>query len=345
MDDPGALDAIGRQIGPVAAFVEDTARRIALASARLGERVALDASVLDRGDSVSLATPGQWSANRSCRMITARDGWIAANLPRPEDLHSIPALLGTAPDGEPWEMLIGGARTLPCTELTSRAEILGLAIASVGETPAHSAPCGIERLGERKRGGKRLCVIDFSSLWAGPLCGSVFAAMGAEVVKIESRERPDTTAQAAPLLDHRLNGAKRKKSLAIRTQAGLAELCDEIAACDVLITSARARALAALGLTREALFAANPGLIWIAITGHGWRSGRVAFGDDAAAAGNLVAWRDGEPIFVGDALADPLTGLAATACALEALAQGSCACVDAALAQTAAYVASGVRPL
>ena len=43
-----------------------------------GERVVLDASVLDRGDSVPLASPGQWSANRTCRMIEARDGWIAA---------------------------------------------------------------------------------------------------------------------------------------------------------------------------------------------------------------------------------------------------------------------------
>jgi hypothetical protein len=137
MDDSGTLDAIGREISPtadhpdswaqfhpsllkdvainwVAAFVEETGRRIAQTSARLGERVTLDASVLDRGDSVSLAAPGQWSANRSCRMIKARDGWIAANLPREEDLLSIPALLAAMPVGDPWEMLIDSSRAPNC---------------------------------------------------------------------------------------------------------------------------------------------------------------------------------------------------------------------------------------
>jgi crotonobetainyl-CoA:carnitine CoA-transferase CaiB-like acyl-CoA transferase len=223
--------------------------------------------------------------------------------------------------------------------------LLGLAIAIVGETPAAARPCAVERYGEQHRTHKRLRVVDFSSLWAGPLCGSVFAAMGAGVVKIESLERPDTTARAAPLLHQRLNGAKHMKQLSLRSAEGLAQLSHEVASCDVLITSARARALTALGFTREALFAANPALIWIAITGHGWTSNRIAFGDDAAVAGGLVAWNGDEPRFIGDAVADPLTGLAAAACALEALANGGGAFIDAALAQTAATVAAaGMGP-
>jgi hypothetical protein len=62
-----------------------------------------------------------------------------------------------------------------------------------------------------------------------------------------------------------------------------------------------------------------------AITGHG-RSGeaanRVAFGDDAAAAGGLVVWSDGLPLFCADAIADPLTGLTAADACLRALAEG-----------------------
>jgi crotonobetainyl-CoA:carnitine CoA-transferase CaiB-like acyl-CoA transferase len=67
----------------------------------------------------------------------------------------------------------------------------------------------------------------------------------------------------------------------------------------------------------------------------------VAFGDDAAAAGGLVRWTAaGEPEFLGDALADPLTGLAAAAGALQALAEGGGVIVDAALARTAAGAAA-----
>jgi len=110
-----------------------------------------------------------------------------------------------------------------------------------------------------------------------------------------------------------------------------------IAEADILVTSARARAFPALGLSADALFARNPGLVWVAITGHGWASDRVGFGDDTAAAGGLVRWTaEGAPRFVGDAVADPLTGMAAAAVAMAALAGGGGVLVDAALSRVAA---------
>lgn len=67
----------------------------------------------------------------------------------------------------------------------------------------------------------------------------------------------------------------------------------------------------------EAL-AVQSGLVWAAITAHGWAEDRVGFGDDCAAAGGLASWVDGEQRLVGDALADPLTGLeGALACRAE----------------------------
>jgi hypothetical protein len=320
------------------AFVEAAAREIEARTARLGEPVRLDASVLDRSDSVVLQTPGLWSANKSCRLIQAKDGWIAANLPREDDLQSVPALLEREINGSPWETLIEAARNIPCGTLVSRADTLGIALSAVGETAAPVTPYLIDAR-ENARRTRRLRVVDFSSLWAGPLCGSVFAAMGAQVVKIESRERPDSTATSAPLLDQRLNGGKRRRSISLTTHEARAELLGDIARADVLITSARARALEELGLTRDFL-ARVPGLVWIAITGHGFESTRIAFGDDAAASGGLVQWESGEPRFVGDALADPLTGLVAASAALDLVEQGRSGFVDAALARTAAYVAA-----
>ncbi|MDX2273995.1 MAG: CoA transferase [Hyphomonadaceae bacterium] len=318
------------------AFVDMMAREIAARTARLGKRVTLDAGVLDRSDSIALESPGEWSPNRSCRMIEARDGWIAANLPREDDLQSVPALLEREIAGDAWEALIEGACELTCAELVARAQVLSLAIAQVGETPAPTAPCVVD-IADGAALRERLRVVDFSSLWAGPLCGAVFAAMGADVVKLDSAERLDPTPVTTPTLDRRLNGLKRKVTLPLAMREGRTKLLEEIARADVLITSARARALEGLGITRALL---REGVIWIAVTGHGFASARVAFGDDAAASGGLVAWNDDAPRFIGDALADPLTGLAAANVALTLLEQGRGGFVDAALARSAAYVAA-----
>lgn len=319
------------------AFVETVSAQVAAHTAQLGARVSLDASILDRGDGIALHPPGAQSANRSCRLIATRDGWAAVNLPRADDVALIPALIQRELRGDVWASLQDGARLMTCAELVARGAMLGLAVAAVGETAA-SEPCRVDALSGPHRRTK-LRVVDFSSLWAGPLCGSVFAAMGAGVVKLESVERPDTTPHALPLLDRQLNGAKTRRMVALHTREGRAALLDEIANADVLITSARARALTELGVTHE-FCASRPGLIWIAITGHGFDNERVAFGDDAAASGGLVRWRDGEPLFIGDAVADPLTGLAAARAGLDLIARGEGGFVDAAMARTAAYVAA-----
>ena len=82
--------------------------------------------------------------------------------------------------------------------------------------------------------------------------------------------------------------------------------------------------------------------LWLSITAYG-RQGvsgnRVGFGDDAAAAGGLVAWSDEEPVFCGDAIADPLTGLTAAARGLQALQDGGRWLLDVAMAGVAASFA------
>jgi crotonobetainyl-CoA:carnitine CoA-transferase CaiB-like acyl-CoA transferase len=327
----------------VHAFVARTAEEIARKTAGFGARVDLDLSILDRSDSIALQQASLRSANGSCELIRAQDCWIAANLPREDDLASVPALIYGNADGDAWAALRAYAETTPCEEIAARAEEIGLAISKLGETETPYQPCAAEHFGARNARRETLRVVDFSSLWAGPLCGSILAAMGADVIKIESTERPDPTAQSAPSLDRRLNGAKQRKQVALSRENGRAVLQDEIARSDILITSARARALDPLGISKERLFAANPALIWIAVTGHGYDSARIAFGDDAAVSGGLVAWEGDEPRFIGDALADPLTGLAAANTALDALKHERGAFIDAALARSAAYVA-GARP-
>jgi crotonobetainyl-CoA:carnitine CoA-transferase CaiB-like acyl-CoA transferase len=303
----------------------------------------------DRRGQLKLHRPGRFSPNRACGLFRAHDGWIAVNLARDEDRELIPAWLGSEPAADPWSALAREARRRPVADLIEGAILLGLPAGRVGEAVvADPAPPAL-RMGEPRRGSRRgqLRVVDLSALWAGPRCGAVLAAMGAAVTKVESIGRPDPTRVTMPDFFRRLNGAKAELRLDFARPDDRARLCDEAAAADVLITSARPRAFAGLGLEPAAVFAANPSLVWVAITGYGWTGAagmRVGFGDDTAAAGGLVRWTaKGEPRFAGDALSDPVTGLAAALAALQGVAAGGGVLVDAAMARAAAGAAAMAR--
>lgn len=334
-------------MSPIAPVLERLSAEIAALTAALGNRVDVAAlGVTDRAGQIPLRPPGRVSPNGACRLVRAADGWIAVNLAREEDRDLAPAWLRGEIGEEPWGQIERLARRRERSDLIADAVLLGLPAAAVGEVACERAraevrPIGVARARPRARAIK---VVDLSALWAGPLCGAILASMGAAVTNIESVRRPDPTRTATPEFFRRLNGAKSDLSLDLGAPEGLARLWRETASADVLITSARPRGLETLGLTPEALFAVNPGLVWVAVTGYGWRGAagdRVAFGDDAAAAGGLVRWTaDGDPRFLGDALADPVTGLAAAIGALEALATGRGAMVEAALAPCAAGAAA-----
>jgi hypothetical protein len=311
----------------------------------LGRRVTVeDLGVTDRTGHLDLDPPNQrTSCNRACRLLQAADGWIALNLARNEDRELLPAWLETNATGAPWDVAEAQVAGHGRAALVERATLLGLPVAAVGETTGETLEAPRLPFGGRVRADRELRVVDMSALWAGPACGAVLAATGAIVVKIESVSRPDPTRFATPRFARQLNGRKLHMALELETPDGQAKLREMVAGADVLITSGRPRAFAALGLSLDTAFADNPGLVWVAVTGYGWTTSageRVAFGDDAAAAGGLVAWTDGEPRFLGDALADPLTGLIAAVGALKALEAGGGVLVDAALARAAAGAAA-----
>lgn len=316
-------------------------REVARRSAALGRAVKVDERLLDRSDAFPLARPGIWSANRSCRLIRGSDGWMAVNLARGSDRELVPAWTGAESRGDVWKFVARWARKYPVSQTVERAVLLGLPVARVGEVAATGLAAPLYRLGEPGPIGRE--VIDLSGLWAGPLCGALLARAGFAVTKVESKQRPDSTRSSMPEFDRRLNGAK---SLVVSDFSNRAER-DDLRACilnaGVVITSARRRAFEQLGLNPMEMFAERPGLVWIAISGYGWMgegAGRVAFGDDAAAAGGLVrTTASGNPRFLGDAAADPLTGMAAAAAAFGGMAQGGGVLVDAALSAVAAGAA------
>lgn len=334
-------------MSPIQAAIDALCADVADLSADAGRRVDPTAlGVLDRVGHLPLAPPGLASPNGACRLVRAADGWLALNLARDEDRDLVPAWLGCDFGDDPWALVEAHVGDHTRTALIEGAALLGLPVAAVGETTADSPHAPLIRMAAGAAHARPFKVVDLTALWAGPMCGAILAAMGASVTKVESERRPDPTRTSTPAFFERLNGAKFHLTLDLAHPDGQAALRARIAEADVLITSARPRAFASLGLDPTEVFAANPGLVWTAVTGHGWSgegAARVGFGDDTAAAGGLVRWTSGGPRFLGDALADPVTGLAAAAGTLRALKQGGGLLVDVALARSAAGAAALCR--
>lgn len=315
--------------------------RIARLSAQLGSRVEpMTMGVTSREGLLPLDPPSRISCNRACRLVRCADGWIAVNLAREEDRELLPAWLHAEFGESPWDQVERIAPSRTMASLVAEAAMLGLPVGAVGEIAAErpAAATGLLGLARRRAGAPK--VIDLSALWAGPMCGAILAAAGCEVTKVESTARRDPTRTSLPEFHRRLNGAKRELIIDLGEPAGGAELRDAVMAADLVITGARPRAFASLGF--DPFEVTRAGGVWVSITGYGWTQGhRVAFGDDAAAAGGLVGWTDaGEPHFLGDALADPVTGLVAAVGSLEALLSGGAVSVDVGLAPSAAGAAA-----
>jgi hypothetical protein len=333
-------------VSPIGPALERMVAEVARLTAEHGQSVdAASLGVLDRTGQLSLDPPTRISPNRACRLVKAADGWIVLNLAREDDQALVPAWLSCEVEGDPWTATERQAPERLGSDLIADAVLLGLPAGRVGEVVCDTldAPMIAVAPGASRR-RETLRVVDLSALWAGPMCGAILAAMGASVVKIESSRRPDPTRESMPKFFRCLNGLKEHLRVDLAEVDGQAQLREAVLAADVFVTSARPRAFVSLGLSPEAVFAANPGLVWVAITGYGCTgeaAARVAFGDDAAAAGGLVRWLpDGTPNFLGDALADPVTGLAAAIGALRGLAAGGGVMVDVALARSAAGAAA-----
>lgn len=324
---PGAPPLVPPGSGAMAARV--LADRIAVAT---GGRVWLDGArvLAERAAFTGRVRRGRLSVGGACRLLPTADGWAAVSCARPDDPLLLGALVGEELGGDPWPVVGRWVREHPGAELAERAELLGLAAAPVGRRPV---PGPFPVLPVRPVQG--LLVVDFSALWAGPLCAHVLGLAGARVVKVETPSRPDGARRGSPDFYRLLHGGHRSVVLDPEEPAGRRALGALVAAADIVIEASRPRALRGWGL--EAEEAVARGTSWISITAAGRGSDRVGFGDDVAASAGLVAVdEDGGPVFCGDALADPLTGLTAAALALTAPADGSGVLWDIAMSRVVA---------
>jgi hypothetical protein len=315
------------------------ARRVAADIAGLlGVEVDAATMLTGRAAITNLARPGRISAGGATRLIRTVDGWCAVALPRDDDVAALPALMEVgAFTGDPWAVLSRWAATHSTDEVIDRAGLLDIAVAALGEAAAEPPTvrrCGTST-GPRRPDG--LLVADLSSLWAGPLCGQLLARAGAVVIKVESPSRPDGTRRGEPAFFDWMNAGKLSYCLDFDSESdALHRLLD---AADIVIEGSRPAALRRRGLTAEDL-AGRAGRIWLRISGYRDQPDRPAFGDDAAVAGGLVGVGADGPVFCGDAIADPLTGLEAARAVGESLRRGGGEVVEVSMAQVAARYAA-----
>lgn len=152
-----------------------------------------------------------------------------------------------------------------------------------------------------------LRVLDLTAFWAGPFMTSHLALLGADVIKVESTQRPDGMRMVnairggrfweAGSIFHGANAGKRDLTLALDRKEGR-EIFERLATeADVLVENFSVRVLDNLGIDLDALRRRNPGLIVVRMPSWGldgpWKD-RVGFAMNVEQACGL-AWLSGYP--------------------------------------------------
>lgn len=348
----GAMWLTGRRHGPPSAAPARVVRALVAAAddlaqqtCRWGRTVAVDGPALmsERAALTAMSRNGDTSVGGSARFVQAADGRIVLNLARPEDVESLPALVGSHSDD--WPAIAAGIAQLPSAELVDTATLLGIpmAIPSSCSQPVETPDRKLHRGGPR-RVVERPLVVDLTSLWAGPLAGGLLAEAGARVVKVEGVGRPDGARRGTPEFFGLLNHAKECVEIDFTNAGDRAFLRRLLASADLVLEGSRPRVMDQLGIDPATL--ADSGVCWVSISAYG-RTGtaglRVGFGDDTAVAGGL--WLPGDPPgFVADAVADPIAGLAAAAAGARLLASPQAAVVEVPLARAASWAGFRANP-
>lgn len=205
-------------------------------------------------------------------------------------------------------------------------------------------------------------VLDLTRILAGPWSTMALADLGAEVWKIESPAGGDDTRSWMPpaiagISTYYLSANRNKESLAVdlRAPEGRQLILELAAQADVVVENFLPASLKRLGLDYETLSAVNPRLIHCSITGYGRgnalenRPGYDFIIQAESGFMSITGERDGEPMRLGVAFVDLVTGMNAVQGILAALYErersGLGQSIDVALSDSAlhflANVASG----
>lgn len=177
-----------------------------------------------------------------------------------------------------------------------------------------------------------ITVVEFGGLLAGPFCGQLLGDMGAEVIKVESPDRPDPMrtwghqqAEGHSLWWPVVARNKKCITLNLREGEGQALARELIKKADILIENFRPGTLEKWNLDYETLSQDNPGLIMVRVSGQGQTgpyAPRAGYGSIGEAMGGLryiTGDPDALPSRTGISIGDSLAATHATVGALAAL--------------------------
>ena len=193
---------------------------------------------------------GLVSANGYTYIFEAADGRFALSLTRQEDIDILPALTFGTFEGcddnqlhnrDHWLPDLGEIfKTMPVDQLVQQGIACGVPIASYEtSSPGNLAGawCTLHHRpsGAIKRPRTQPLVLDFTSLWAGPLAGSLLVDIGATVIKVESSDRPDGSRNGNQTFYDLMNGGKLNLALDFKDAEDLDMLTRLVDQADIIL--------------------------------------------------------------------------------------------------------------
>jgi crotonobetainyl-CoA:carnitine CoA-transferase CaiB-like acyl-CoA transferase len=186
------------------------------------------------------------------------------------DLPLDDGAVATVPDGPLW---IDGRRAgvrFPAPATGGSLPAPGPVGDAGWAAPRRVDPGGVTRAGRPGRPLAGLRVLNLGVIVVGAETGRLFADLGADVIKVESRAFPDGIRQAG-MYPSVAAGLRNERSLGInlRDEQGRDLFLRLVAVSDVVATNFKPGTLESLGLGDEVLHAANPGVVVIESSGLG----------------------------------------------------------------------------
>jgi crotonobetainyl-CoA:carnitine CoA-transferase CaiB-like acyl-CoA transferase len=175
-------------------------------------------------------------------------------------------------------------------------------------------------------------VLDLSRILAGPYCSMILGDLGADVIKVERPKTGDDTRSWGPPFAGGesayficLNRNKRSLTLNLQTQKGVQILKELVKLSDVLIENFSVGTMEKLGIGWEVLSQINPRLIFCSITGFGPdgpsknKQGYDVLVSSVGGLMSITGEQEGNPVKVGVAITDVVTGVYAQGAIVTAL--------------------------
>lgn len=204
--------------------------------------------------------------------------------------------------------------------------------------PAQTKARGRSRSGAGPLAGVR--VADFTQAWLGPYATMLLADLGADVIKIESRSRPDVwrvLSQVPPCarrrahkwnVSHLTNSVSRNKrslTLDLSSERGIELALELVATADIVAENYTPRVMERFGLGYERMREVNPSLVMLSFSGYGRDGPYADFKANGATIETIAGWvslfgyGDERPLNLGDYPVDPVAGLQMAAAAIMGL--------------------------